>query len=437
MLALSGGLDSMVLLHLLARWLPDPALLQVVHVHHGLQPQADDWAKLCQRVTSALAVSCSVVRVTLSDQCRRGVEDRARQARYDALWQRVPEQGVLLTAHHQQDQAETFLLQALRGAGVAGLSAMSPWQVNPDGRALARPLLRVAPSALRVYAERHGLCWVEDPSNMDVALSRNRVRHQLLPVLTEAFPHAVSTLARAAGWAGEARTLLDEVAAEDWMRMQCDVHQWRLDVWAGWSWARARNALAWGWSQQGGARLHATHWEQIRQQMYEPWRQAAQTGIEWPQTHPALCWHGLCLLAEGGYGYLLPAHCLSRPAEVLLGSGLNRLHWGNWQLSIQVGGSACPADGQLWLRARQGGERVPTPQGRRSLKKWLQQQAVPAWQKAHWPVLVCRQAGGDEQVLGWLNLSQPRQAPEAAVSIAVEALPVAAPEQGVRLPRER
>ena len=213
--AFSGGLDSQVLLHALAQLRRELAApVAAVHIHHGLSPNADRWAAQCDAACAALAIPCEVRHVQARHAAGESREAAARAARYAAFAQILDTDDMLLTAHHQDDQAETLLLMLLRGAGVAGLAGMPAWRGLGRGR-LARPLLSLSRQTLRDYALRCGLRWIEDESNFDTSLHRNFLRHEVLPRLREAWPAADRTLARSAAHLGEATELLAELAAGD------------------------------------------------------------------------------------------------------------------------------------------------------------------------------------------------------------------------------
>jgi tRNA(Ile)-lysidine synthase len=213
LLAFSGGLDSTVLLHLLVRArLHVP--LKAVHVHHGLQAAADRWVTHCRRVCRQLAVPLTVRRVAPRRGPRRSLEAEARAVRYDALRAMMRPGDVLLTAHQLDDQAETLLLQLLRGAGPRGLAAMPAVAEFPPGLH-ARPLLACARAELEAYARTHRLGWVEDPSNRDHVYARNYLRHEILPRLRVRWPQAGQLLSRSAALCAEAAALLDAQAEED------------------------------------------------------------------------------------------------------------------------------------------------------------------------------------------------------------------------------
>lgn len=209
--AYSGGPDSHVLLHLLCRLARFP--LRAIHVHHGLQAQADDWAAHCAAVCGTLQTPLDIVRVDARPEKGQSPEEAARTARYRVLRERLGDGEILLTAHHADDQAETLLLQLLRGAGVRGLAGM-PECTGFDPGLLVRPLLSFSRAALLDYATAHKLCWVEDVSNADESFDRNFLRQQVMPLLLQRWPAAPEVLARSAAHCAEAARILDERARE-------------------------------------------------------------------------------------------------------------------------------------------------------------------------------------------------------------------------------
>jgi tRNA(Ile)-lysidine synthase len=209
---LSGGCDSVVLLHLLAS-LDLGVRLSAVHVHHGLSPNADHWADFCSQFCLLLKVPLQVVKVSVDRRSGLGIEAAARAARYEAFAQ----SGIatLFLAHHQGDQAETLLFNLLRGAGVVGAAAIA--EVRQHGRLrVLRPLLAQPRLALEEYARANHLAWIEDESNDDTTLTRNFLRHSVLTVMNQRFPAAEQNLAQATRHFAEAALLLDELAAADW-----------------------------------------------------------------------------------------------------------------------------------------------------------------------------------------------------------------------------
>ncbi|MGE5155518.1 MAG: tRNA lysidine(34) synthetase TilS, partial [Bdellovibrio bacteriovorus] len=216
-IAFSGGLDSACLLHAAStvrQRLPGP--LGAVHVDHGLHADSPRWSEHCRQVCDTLGVPLVIRRVAVDRAPGKSLEAAARAARYGALADRLGPGELLLTAHHQDDQAETLLLALLRGSGPEGLAAMPLVSDLGPGR-LVRPLLGVPRAALEAYARDQGLSWVEDPSNRVLAFDRNFLRRCVLPILRERWPAASATLSRSAAHCAEALELV-EAAAEDTLR---------------------------------------------------------------------------------------------------------------------------------------------------------------------------------------------------------------------------
>ncbi len=216
--ALSGGADSTALLIGCAeRW---PGLVAAIHVHHGLQSAADGFALHCTSLCASLAVPLVVCHVDARHARGQSPEDAAREARYQALASAASNPIGLLVcrsvalAQHADDQVETMLLALSRGAGLPGLAAM-PVVRDLAGMPCHRPLLEVRASSIRAWLSERGAAFVEDPTNTDVSLTRNRIRAQLLPALDRAFPRFRDTFARSARHAAQAQQVLDDVARED------------------------------------------------------------------------------------------------------------------------------------------------------------------------------------------------------------------------------
>lgn len=216
--ALSGGADSTaLLLACAARW---PGQVVAFHVHHGLQDAADGFERHCEALCRRLDVPLWVRRVDARHASGQSPEDAARQARYKAFealaldCQARAAIKTIVLAQHADDQIETLLLALSRGAGLAGLAAM-PAQWQRAGIDWCRPLLRVSGADVRAWLKQRGERWVEDPTNADERYTRNRIRHQLLPVLQQAFPQFRDTFARSCGHAAQASELLQELALAD------------------------------------------------------------------------------------------------------------------------------------------------------------------------------------------------------------------------------
>lgn len=231
--ALSGGLDSVVLLDTVCKAQapsknkhPTQSKYEIYafHIHHGLQKPADDWLIFCEKLAKQYKIHFDFRLLHLDGSKEQGnIEARARAGRYEALTDLCEEYGIedLLLAHHQNDQAETVLLQLLRGSGVAGLSGMpSRRKITNQGQGnqgitLWRPLLDQSRQELEAYAKEHKLKWIEDPSNQDTKYRRNAVRKKIIPALESIQPEALANMARSAQLLGEAQTLLNRLAQHD------------------------------------------------------------------------------------------------------------------------------------------------------------------------------------------------------------------------------
>ena len=203
----SGGLDSHVLLHALCKLQNKFAIsVSAIHINHQLQPEADDWAQHCQSQCENLGIPCQVLVVDAKPESRQSPEDAARIARYRAIRDFIPANATFLTAHHQTDQAETILLQLMRGSGIAGLAAMPESRVI-DGVKHDRPLLHCPQQDMLAYAEKQQLAWIEDPTNTDVSVRRNYIRHEVLPTFKKQWQATDELLARSARYLADALRL--------------------------------------------------------------------------------------------------------------------------------------------------------------------------------------------------------------------------------------
>jgi tRNA(Ile)-lysidine synthase len=364
--AFSGGLDSTALLHATAR---SGARVLACHVHHGLQPQADDWAAHCEQQALQLGAAFACTRLTGLPAPGDSIEAWAREGRHRALHDMATAAGadLLLLAQHRRDQAETFVLQAMRGAGMAGLSAMPRLQWR-DGLCWARPWLEQPRERIEAYAREHQLRWIDDPSNADARYARNRLRQSLWP----AFPGADAGLAQAARWAQQADALAEEVAASD--LAGCATAE-RLDM-AGLSQlspARASNALR-AWVSQ-----HTAAPRSLVERLLSEWRPGLTAS--WPAPHGALHAYRDGLYWAVAADAAPPASIVdfSRPGHY------PQPDWGGtWVVAPAVPGIPARRLGQLTQRTRAGAEqfqRAPASPPR-SLKKACQAAGLPPWRRA-------------------------------------------------------
>ena len=225
--ALSGGVDSVVLLHLLHQLQKKHRFtLKASHVHHGLSKHADQWAKFCEALCRKWSIALEVYHIQLPKKKSLGIEGEARRLRYEKLLQAKTDLVVL--AHHEDDQAETFLLQLMRGAGVKGLSSMAHFD---EDRHLWRPFLNTSRSDIERYAKQHKLKWIEDESNQNIAFDRNFIRSKVLPILKNRFSHIIKVISRSASHLAEAQHLLDDLAKIDLKsHLKSNKYKYKLQV---------------------------------------------------------------------------------------------------------------------------------------------------------------------------------------------------------------
>jgi tRNA(Ile)-lysidine synthase len=240
--ALSGGVDSVVLLHLLHQLQKTHHFtLKASHVHHGLSKNADKWVKFCEKLCTKLSVPLDVHYIQLPQKKALGIEGEARRLRYEKLLKSQTDLVVL--AHHEDDQAETFLLQLIRGAGVKGLSSMAHFD---ETRRLWRPLLNTSRIDIESYAKKHKLKWIEDESNQNIDFDRNFIRSKILPILNNRFSHIVKVISRSASHLAEAQHLLDELAKIDlknYLKSNIYKHKLQVKTLEKLSLSRAKNIL--------------------------------------------------------------------------------------------------------------------------------------------------------------------------------------------------
>lgn len=373
----SGGLDSTVLLHWLAQSPAQRAAgLRAVHVHHGLQDGADAWVGHCEAICAEWALPLRVIRVTVPRDSGQGLEAAARTARREAFAEALHEHEHLALAHHRDDQAETFLLRALRGSGVDGLAAMRTHAPFAAG-SLWRPLLQTARADLRTYAQAHALRWIEDPSNASDTADRNFLRLHVMPLLAQRWPQVDASFARSADLAGQSQRLLD--AADHEALRRCVLSPGVLDCSRLLRQPRERRSrLLRQWVRScGQPPLPAAGIKAIERELL-------------PAAHDAdaqFAWQGVRIRR-----WRNQLHLLSVPLALPLDWSV---HWeGRSPLHLPDGGElallgrdrlATP----VLVSARRGGERIQLP-GRthsHALKDLLQHSGLPPWQRRQLPLL--------------------------------------------------
>ncbi len=388
-LGLSGGVDSVAALDLLARLAPGhPFTLSCLHVNHGISPNAGRWARFARATARRYGLRCSVRAVDLAPYRKLGLEGAARAARY-AAFARADADFVVL-AQHRDDQAETVLLQLLRGAGLPGLAAMPVIRDQSGGDAprLLRPLLDGTRAEIEAYAREQGLEWVEDESNADERRPRNRLRRRVMPLLRELHPDPAASLARSAAHIAEAEALMQALAEIDARDATMD-GRLRLASLARLARPRAKNLLRWLLSTAGGVAPESAQLDELLRQLLTARAdgvvRVVVAGVEVRRFRDAV-W------------------VVARPRGKVRRDWRSR--WDgrrSWPLP-ELGGvlrfkpaasagisAAALARGPVEVRVRAGGERFQPDarRPRRTLKHLLQEAGVPPWEREALPLVYC------------------------------------------------
>ncbi len=412
LVGLSGGVDSVVLLHMLHQLAARYSWqLSALHVHHGISRNADAWAEFCAELCDRHDIPLRIEHVDIAPLRSHGIEAAARKLRL-AAFNRQPCDFVAL-AHHADDQAETLLLQLLRGAGVRGASAMpvlitsdlsarglsrmASSSTSPSKRpmlarragspALLRPLLHCSRREILDYAAAHGLQWVEDESNSNDSYPRNFLRHRVMPLLDQHFPAYRDTLGRSAQHFAEAGDLLDELAKQD-AGQAMDGNAMQLAAFRELSPARAKNLLRYFLHAQGAPMPQSAHLEEMLRQLCDA-RQDAAVNVR----------HGDYQVRRyRDKVYLLPVAAELDRDFVLPWQGEAFLDWPPLATRLHFSHATGKGislhklqRGPLTLRLRKGSETLrPHPAAaNRTLKNLLQQHHIPPWQRERLPLLFC------------------------------------------------
>jgi tRNA(Ile)-lysidine synthase len=375
-----------VLLHLLVSIRQAlPWSLNAIHINHGLQEQAASWQAHCEALCARYQVPLETVHLNLSANPGESLEAVAREARYRAIAGLMGEGDLVLTAQHQDDQAETLLLQLLRGSGPAGLAAMPlVGQLGPGW--MARPLLGFSRASLESYAKAHQLEWLDDPSNRDLRFDRNFVRHEVMPLLKSRWPSASQTFARAARFSGELLSLAEDEAASDLADvLLSDSDELSIQALKELSSVRQRNLLRYWLARQGASTPHSKKLARIESEVING-RQDANPQVVWDGWQIRRYRDRLMLSSAADLAVSPSALSWKDKRQLLLPGSLGRLY----VESASEGISARQwQQAEVEVRFRQGGERcLPAGQAHhRSLKKLFQEWGVPPWERASQPLI--------------------------------------------------
>jgi len=385
-LAYSGGIDSHVLLHILATSNASELVdFQVVHVDHGLQSASKKWTEHCANICAGLKLSFHCLTVNVTGIEMLGLEAAARKARYDGIAELVSPTDIVLTAQHQHDQAETLLLQLLRGAGPKGLSAMAS-QSQLNSITLIRPLLAVTQADIIAYAKQYQLQWMEDPSNVETRWNRNYIRHNLWPLIEQRWPSAAKTLSRSAQHCAEANELMIELAQLDLPLLLIQKNSLSIAALLVLSPARQRNVLRYYIESQHYALPSTINLQRIIDEVC----------LAAGDKTPLVSWTGAEVRRYQDALYLMTPLSVHNPTETTQCNGLEPVSLGSsdtliWQSVSGEGLSSKTLSRGLTIHFRCGGEQIVLAgqQQHKSLKHLFQQWQVPTWQRDRIPLLFC------------------------------------------------
>ncbi|WP_372987620.1 tRNA lysidine(34) synthetase TilS [Marinobacter sp.] len=416
-IAFSGGLDSTLLLHLAAHCFPFSPDLRAVHINHQLQANSEQSEQFCRRICEALGIELLVRRVDVraenGEGIAGGIEEAARHARY-AVFEEILEAGdLLLMAHHADDQAETVLFRMLRGTGVRGLAGMPHERALGAGR-LVRPLLEFDRARLSQWANEAGLEWVEDPSNVDERFDRNFLRHKILPELKERWPGLNARLGHTAAACAEQVALTDRLAEIQWGDCAPDGRHPCTELLNQLPLPEQKNLLRW-WIRTSGYELPSI---QDLGQVISELIHAREDG------EPELLGSGFAIRRFRGRLYLVPDQPEPEMASAELLPG-ELLCWGGWRIRLLPVGGQKPPLPAIRVSTRQGGERFrPVPEGPgKRVKKWLQEQGIPPWERPRIPLVFSLDSEGETLIaIGdlWCSGQYSGGAPAAGWRLVVE-----------------
>lgn len=384
--AYSGGVDSHVLLHLLATAKQaELDAIYAIHIDHGLHSDSARWAEHCQVVANDLAVELSCIQVQVEDANTLGLEAAARMARYNAFDQHLTENDVLLTAQHQQDQAETLLLQLFRGAGPKGLSSMAH-QFKLGDTAIIRPFLNIKQSDVLAYAQQNKLQWIEDPSNVETRWNRNYIRHNVLPEIEKRWPSAAKTISRSAANCAEASELLTELAHDDLMAIEANSLSDCLSVpkLLALSAARCRNLIRYFIELKNLAIPSSA----VLQRIVDDVCLAKHDSV------PMIRYADVEIRRFQEKLYFMPRLPEHDASQIMAFSSTVDLRMNDqitlsWQQTDGLGLNENLITSGLTVRFRQGGEQIHLPKHayNKSLKHLFQEWAIPPWQRDRIPLI--------------------------------------------------
>lgn len=372
--AYSGGIDSHVLLHALLHL--NDYKVRAVHVNHELSPNANDWESHCQRVCQQLAIPFKSFHLQIQKKPQHSLEAIAREARYNCLREELKSDEVLLTAHNADDQAETFLLQLMRGSGIDGLAAMPEKKPFGDNE-LVRPLLTIDRKMIEAYATQQQLQWIEDESNNELQFDRNYLRHRIMPLLKKRWPSALKTINRSAAHCADAKNSIEAITITDFNSV-IDKNRINLITLKSLSLPRQRQVLRYciknhGFSLPSQQQLNVLFKTVVHS------RFDASPCFNWKNQQVRRYRHRLYLTTPSTIDYRKITQQWNGEDRLSIeGIGTLELSQTLNRLSLRF---------PCQIRFRRGGERIKFAGHSRTLKQLFQQWQIPPWERDRIPLL--------------------------------------------------
>ncbi|MGE9658193.1 tRNA lysidine(34) synthetase TilS [Snodgrassella alvi] len=385
---LSGGLDSVVLLHALTKLRDSlPVHISAIHVHHGLSRYADEWAVFCEQLCASWSVPLKIVRVNVRT-AGEGIEAAARKARYQVYANSQADAVVL--AHHRDDQIETFFLGALRGGGIRSLSAMPQIRSLTGHTVLWRPLLSFSRQQLKVYADEAGLKHIEDDSNSNCAYLRNWLRLDGLPYWRKHLPHLDTQIEAAVERLQDELSLLDEIAEADWTMLHAQQKGFQIPLWRNLSASRRQQQLRLFAHKHCLGMSTAAALTEFARQLME-----SKNGAQWSLPRARVIYYDSRLWIDK---YNCNEHWLWLKLLPVSGSKLTAAHYLQWK---RHSFGLEEADAGMTVRLADVQDTIILQGGKKKVRKLLQERKIPSFMRAVWPI-VC---DSDNQCVAVINVA--------------------------------
>lgn len=392
----SGGMDSHVLLHAISQLREHyPLKIKAIHIHHGLSPDASHWQQHSEKICRELKIEYETESIRIKKKIGESPENAARKARYAVLREKIQSGDIFLSAHHEEDQAETVLLQLLRGAGPKGLSAMPKNKSFGKGWH-GRPLLAITHDEIKQYAVQHHLQWIEDESNQNEDFSRNFIRHRIMPILKDHWPTASKMISRTAAHCAALEPLLENIVAPELKKILGDSPE-KLSI------QKCREVDSDLQSHLIRAWLRTLHLPLPSTKTLHHIQKNIMAARE--DKMPEIKWNGIALKRYQQYLYVIHSSPPHDPTKIVYWEDVTKpleiQPIGTFHPMLTIGKGLKIQTKKISIRFRQHGESCDMPErgGHHTLKKLFQEWAIPPWERSRIPLIY-----SEENLIGVANL---------------------------------